>query len=427
MINVLHISPTGMDIGGTEESIYLLCKHFNPDKVSNYLWSPYGGGSTLDALIDQGILTAFTSTLDADELVSFIKINCIKIAIVHSGALNQLHALLPIRVIQELQGIRIIEVMCRPIPSWGSPFGVDNIVAPSRYVAQKQRLEDQSITRVIPNGIDLNQYRFSLDERRIYRRVLGIPDTAKVVGFIGRLEEEKGPQDLLEAASLIAKNIDNVYFLFGGDGPLLQDLKVQAANAGLSNIHFLGRVKKNERRSFYSALDLAVFPTRDEAYGLVVAEAMAARLSVIAYRVGALPDLVPECEDLAVLVKPHDIDILSSTVTNILVDDNKRARIAHDNYRFIEQHSIQRTARCYEDLMQDILSANSLPCRLSEPTAGMLRYIGYMFLTLGDTSRAESCFYRAVKLQPELYSAINIDIQNINKHILQLRRNQQSL
>ena len=70
-----------------------------------------------------------------------MKRNQIDVVIIHSGALNRYFILPTILVFKEFKNIPIIEVMHRPLASWGVPFGIDKVIAVSQYVASKQKKE----------------------------------------------------------------------------------------------------------------------------------------------------------------------------------------------------------------------------------------------------------------------------------------------
>ena len=105
-----------------------------------------------------------------------------------------------------------------------------------------------------------------------------------------------------------------------GDGPLAEELRARAVGA---DVTFVGRVDAERLAALRSQASVAVVPSRSaETFGLAAAEAMAAGLPVVASRIGALPELVPE-EQLA---PPGDADALASVLVRVRGDADAAAQ-----------------------------------------------------------------------------------------------------
>src|SRR3989344_2023868 len=138
MINLLHVSPVGMKAAGTEQMIHLLCRHLDRSRISNFLWSPYGGGPTLDVMQAESVLADVLLSSDPVEFTEFVNRHGIRLAVVHSGGLNALYVQPLFGALREVPGLGIIEVMHRPRPSWGAAFGIDRIVVVSPHITALQ-------------------------------------------------------------------------------------------------------------------------------------------------------------------------------------------------------------------------------------------------------------------------------------------------
>jgi len=120
---------------------------------------------------------------------------------------------------------------------------------------------------------------------------LGIPEDAVLVGQIGRLSPEKGPDVFLRAALAAHGSAPDVHFVLVGEGPLRADLQELVARLGLaSRVHFAGL--RQDMASVYAELDIVVSASRSEAMPLALLEAMSCGLPVVATRVGGVPDLI---------------------------------------------------------------------------------------------------------------------------------------
>lgn len=230
MIRALHVSPVGMKTGGTEQAIHALCQLADRSRERSFLWTPHGGGATLDAMLQEAVLADVTLTLDPSELADFLNRHAIQIAIVHSGSLYPWYARPPFGTLTESRGLPVVEVVHREHRAWGTEFGIDVIVTVSPHVAAIQDSTPPTPIITIPNGISLEEFRGSHELTAPSRERWGIPQSAVVLGFFGRLVEEKGPQDVLEIVKTLTKRFQHVWFLIGGDGTLRTQLQVRISS-----------------------------------------------------------------------------------------------------------------------------------------------------------------------------------------------------
>ena len=154
---------------------------------------------------------------------------------------------------------------------------------------------------IIHNGVDLARFRPGAPDDG-YRRALGIPSDGPVIGFAGRLEYGKGPDIFLEAALRVHKDFEGVTFLFVGNGPMRADLERRARAAGLPAV-FAGH--QPDLLPVLHLCAVVVVPSRQEAFGRVLIEAMATEVPIVATRVGGIPEV---CTDgrTGLLVPPED-------------------------------------------------------------------------------------------------------------------------
>jgi glycosyltransferase involved in cell wall biosynthesis len=130
--------------------------------------------------------------------------------------------------------------------------------------------------------------------------------------FVGRLAGEKGVGTLIEAVRRISKVRADIGLLIVGDGPERNSLEKRAQD--LPQVFFLGFHDWNQLPRFYAVADLLVVPSVREPWGLVVNEAMASGLPVLATRkVGAAQDLIIEGES-GYLVPENDAEAMASAI-----------------------------------------------------------------------------------------------------------------
>lgn len=191
---------------------------------------------------------------------------------------------------------------------------------------------DADIVEIIPPGADTELFTPGTDRNTEQsRRHLGIPMHAKVVAFVGRLQEFKGPQVLLRAAAELfdrdpQRNL-RIVLCGGASGASSSDTTYRdlAAELGISRrVRFLGPRPPEELVSVYQAADIVAMPSYNESFGLVAVEAQATGTPVVAARAGGLSIAVSDGET-GLLVDSHDPSDWADALASLLDDDSRRA------------------------------------------------------------------------------------------------------
>jgi len=158
----------------------------------------------------------------------------------------------------------------------------DHVFAPSESVMHmmKERGVTTSID-VVPTGIYTAQ--FARGAGKTFRKKLNIPPDAFVIGHVGRLAPEKNLEFVTRAVTQFLKKEPKAYFLIGGTGPSEESIKEIMTQEGvIGRLHLTGMLKGKELVDAYHAMDTFVFASQSETQGLVVTEAMAAGIPVVA-------------------------------------------------------------------------------------------------------------------------------------------------
>jgi glycosyltransferase involved in cell wall biosynthesis len=200
---------------------------------------------------------------------------------------------------------------------------VDRRIAVSRFVADSvHRVEfvGEEKLAVIENGIEVS--RFAAADGASLRIELRAGAGRRVVACVSRLAPEKGVDLLIRAMARVGRD---ALLLLAGDGPGADKCRALAASLGLSDhVRFLGLRDDVER--IYAAADVVVMPSLwDEAFGLVVVEAMAAGRAVVVTRSGAMPELV--AGGRGIVVPKRDELAMAGAIGRLLDDDALRARM----------------------------------------------------------------------------------------------------
>ena len=230
------------------------------------------------------------------------------------------------------------------------------------HLARYDHIPSDRIT-VLPNAIDLRL--FGGHDRTEARRRLGIPPDAYVVGTVGRLELQKGHAVLLQAMRKVAITCPVAWLLLVGGGSQEWPLRRAADELGLTDrITFAG--ERSDVPALLGALDLFVLPSLWEGLPLVLLEAMASGVPVVATRVGGVPEVVSDGAT-GILVDPMRPDQLAAAIIRCRNDPNGLARMTEAGRRWVEAHaSIQAYARRLEALYRELFQSK-LGSRVREP------------------------------------------------------------
>lgn len=168
---------------------------------------------------------------------------------------------------------------------------------------------------LVPNGVDTELFTPDRDGKR-FRAALGAPLDAPLVGFVGRLAPEKGPDLFVRAAEKVALRRPDVHFAIVGDGDMADQVARQIEQAGLSDrIHMAGLWA--DTAEVYPALDIVAQTSRSEGMPLALLEAMACGRPVVAIGVGGVPEIV-EVGTTGFLAGPQDCDGVATSVIELL-------------------------------------------------------------------------------------------------------------
>jgi glycosyltransferase involved in cell wall biosynthesis len=201
--------------------------------------------------------------------------------------------------------------------------------------------------RYIQNGIDLRPFDGSSVERQSAERPM-------LVGLACRLAPEKGVDLFLQMACGVLAELPNTRFVIAGDGPERAKLEVLIGKMGLgARVDLLGRCEDMPR--FFASIDILVSPSRSEGLPMVLLEAMAARLPIVATAVGAVPSVVQD-NLTGLLVPASDVSSLARGVIRLLSDRVLRREIGDAAQALIAQEfSAERMTAEYSQLYQEIV------------------------------------------------------------------------
>jgi len=176
---------------------------------------------------------------------------------------------------------------------------------------------------IVPTGIDIEVFRRSERGANLaIRDKYHIPEDAPLLLLVSRLAQEKNVPLALETLKRVRTEQPRAQLLLVGSGPLRHALAQRARALGLAGaVHFAGPVEHAEIPSFYAAADVFVFPSVTETQGLVLAEAFAAGLPVVALDNPQTRDVFGEHLAGAIVA---DAESMAAAVVGLLTDKERR-------------------------------------------------------------------------------------------------------
>lgn len=209
------------------------------------------------------------------------------------------------------------------------------------------------LCRVIRNGIEIGVYQPAAD-RRSAKRALELPDTRTVIGFVGRLSNEKDIPTLLEAAATWKSQGGNPHVLLVGDGPDRTRIAECADRLGL-NDHITWAGFQSDPLPYYQAMDIFALPSLREGLPNVLLEAMAVVVPVVASRVGGIPQAIDN-EKTGLLVSPGDYRQMAGAFARLANDWRWASQLARAARSSVEQRysfarRMERMAALYRELL----------------------------------------------------------------------------
>ena len=194
-------------------------------------------------------------------------------------------------------------------------------------------IPERRVTRIY-NGVDLS--RISGDPAR-FRRQYDIPEQRAIVLQVCWMIPEKGVEDLMEAARLVLSQNSNVQFVLAGEGVCRREYMARVEARGLAD-HFTwtGQIDDPLASGVYPAADVVCQLSRwQEAFGWMIAEAMAYSRPVVAARVGGIPEIVEDGVS-GYLVGRRQPAEAADRILRLLEDRELRLKMGNSGRRAVE-------------------------------------------------------------------------------------------
>lgn len=231
----------------------------------------------------------------------------------------------------------------------------DQVFAPSQSIASL--LQARGVHKpiaVVPTGVDTS--RFAQGDGSRFRARLGIPAESFVVGHLGRLAPEKNLCFLAESVARFLLGNSQARFLLAGKGSLESEIRAIFARQGLvERLDMVGVLEPPRLVDAYHAMDVFAFTSKSETQGMVLTEAMAAGVPVVALDAPAVREVVRDAHN-GRLVSEEDPAAMADALQWVVeLSDADRRRLRNSALETADAFSLPRQAKkalaCYTSLV----------------------------------------------------------------------------
>jgi glycosyltransferase involved in cell wall biosynthesis len=203
-------------------------------------------------------------------------------------------------------------------------------------------------TFLITNPVDKALFKPDVGYRSLTRDRLNISDSDKVILFAGRLSRKKQIHLIIEALYISRQKGHDWKLIIAGEGPLEKDLKSRVKRFQLNEmVHFVGSISNDQIPLIYNAADIVALPSKDEGIPMMLLEALACGVPVVATKVGGIPEIIRSNMN-GVLIAEQTAECLAEAIEySLKVNWNKDAIV-----KSIEQWSGEKVAQKIQQILQ---------------------------------------------------------------------------
>lgn len=362
--NILYLADGGMYSGG-QRIMQTLLEDINANKYRKFIVSLYNSRKETDVLKTKLIQNDFSiesvplqSIFDFGTVMKIVRIckkwnihlihtdsrrtdiiGCIASKLIGIPIVSTCHAVIATCTREKI--LQKIQLFCYRF--------FDKIIVPSNYT--KYFItggREQGNICTIYNGIRIPKPNPILEDE------IGLKLLSPYVIYVGTISDEKGLNYLLEAFSQIVSKIRRINLVIVGQGPQTIKFKNRVRDLNLGNsVFFVGFQEDIE--SYIYCSEFLVHPSLSETFSLVLLEAMALGKSVIATRVGGIPEIVKNGIN-GLLVKPRNSGQLVRAMINLLEDETKRKRMGEAGRNlFLQNFASEKMVHGTEAIYSKIL------------------------------------------------------------------------
>jgi len=209
--------------------------------------------------------------------------------------------------------------------------GADRVTAASQYLSEWiVSASPGTVVDIVPFGVDTTLFRPRSNDIR--------SDESFTLGIVKSLEPRYGIDVAIRAMEIVVRSVPDARLTIAGGGTEEAKLRSLVMDLGLdTNVTFVGRVLHDDVPDLMDTFDVLVNPTVvPESFGVVILEASAMEIPVVATDVGGVPDVCVR-DETGILVPPRDPDTLADAIVRLASDPELRASMGAAGRSFVEE------------------------------------------------------------------------------------------
>ena len=219
----------------------------------------------------------------------------------------------------------------------------------------KNRRRFKVTVEALSNGVDLSAFNPGEPDPKILKKYGILHDQKKRVLYIGRVDPEKSISYVVSAFSKALEEVPEAEMLIVGDGIDINHLKKQVSNLGLSEkVKFTGKILPPDLTEIYKCGTLFATASETETQGIVLIEAAATGLPLIAVDKGAVSEICRDKEN-GELCRPGDVDGIAKAMVKILSDESLQKKYSKKSVEISKMHDLNHTLKRFEEIYHEAI------------------------------------------------------------------------
>ena len=207
----------------------------------------------------------------------------------------------------------------------------------------------------VSNGVDLRHFKPGRASDGMYKKY-GVDKNKKTVLYLGRIDPEKNVQAVIDAYIKAKNNVNDIQLVIVGDG--VDKARLEKYIGDTKDVHFLGRVTPPELYEVYKFGDVFVTASEIETQGIVLIEAAACGMPLVAVNAGAVREVCRDGEN-GVLCEPGNVTQMAEATVKILTDDKLRKSYSKKSLEIAKEHDFERTLDRFENIYRKVMGGKT--------------------------------------------------------------------
>lgn len=228
----------------------------------------------------------------------------------------------------------------------------------------KKRKSFNVTVEPLSNGVDLSKFGPKKAPAKIYRKY-HLPKDKPIALYVGRVDPEKSLSNVVSAFAMVLDKVPDARLVIVGDGTDRRRLVDLAQALGIEKeVIFPGRIMPPDVMEVYRTAQLFVTASETETQGIVLIEAAATGLPLVAVDAGAVRELCQNRKN-GILCQPGDVNKLARAMINLFTDEELRKKYGEYSLEVAKQHDLNRTLQRFVEIYEEaiILKGKKVPKR----------------------------------------------------------------